>query len=501
MNDIFNNQVKDPVTIVIFGASGDLTQRKLIPALFSAYQKKLLPEKFSIIGFARREYDDYKFRNIMKESILESFDDNENLLDKFLLHIFYSRGDVASQDSFKALDSLIRKNKFADNRLYYLSIMPSLFETAVKSLYERGLISDPHSSNWTRVVVEKPFGKDLSSALELNNKLLEYLDESQIYRIDHFLGKETVQNILSFRFANTIFEPVFNRTHIDHIQITASETIGMEKGRGGYYDDYGALRDMVTNHLLQLMCLVTMDAPSDLSANSIRNEKVKILKSTRVDDSISKAVFRGQYQSLSENSNEDIKAYLEEEKIKQTSKTETFIALRLMIDNWRWAGVPILLRTGKRMKKKTTEIAIQFKVPPLELFQQIECENEVCDITNIKPNMLIFQIQPNEGIFLEMGIKRPGMRLLVENVKMDFSYSGKWSGKLAEAYERLLLDILNGDSTLFTRTDEVEAEWKLVQPIIDQYDDIKPEKYMPKSWGLKEADSLFNGTNGKWRNS
>jgi len=501
MSDIFNNQVNEPVTIVIFGASGDLTQRKLIPALFSAYQKKLLPEEFSIIGFSRREYNDEKFRNIMKDSILESYEEDiKNILDDFLLHIFYSSGDVSSKDSFKSLDEFIKIKKFPENRLYYLSIMPSLFETAVKSLDERGLITEPHRTPWTRVVVEKPFGRDLSSALELNNNLLKYLDESQIYRIDHFLGKETVQNILSFRFANAIFEPVFNRTYIDHIQITASETIGMEKGRGGYYDEYGALRDMVTNHLLQLMCLVTMDAPSDLSANSIRNEKVKILKSTRIDDAIDVPIFRGQYKSLSDNENEIIRSYIEEEKIDQNSTTETFIALRLIIDNWRWAGVPILLRTGKRMKKKTTEIAIQFKVPPLELFQQIECENEVCDITDIKPNMLIFQIQPNEGIFLEMGIKRPGMRLLVENAKMDFSYSGTWSGKLAEAYERLLLDILNGDSTLFTRTDEVEAEWKLVQPIIEKYDNLKPDEYLPKEWGLKQANSLFDGTNGQWRN-
>ena len=501
MSDIFNNQVNEPVTIVIFGASGDLTQRKLIPALFSAYQKKLLPEEFSIIGFARREYNNQKFRSIMKDSILESNNkDLESIIDSFLSHVFYSRGDVSCNDSFKSLDELIKRERFPENRLYYLSIMPSLFETAVKSLNERGLISKPNKSPWTRVVVEKPFGRDLSSALELNNNLLKYLDESQIFRIDHFLGKETVQNILSFRFANAIFEPVFNRTYIDHIQITASEEIGMEKGRGGYYDEYGALRDMVTNHLLQLMCLVTMDAPPDLSANSIRNEKVKILRSTRIDDTIDMPIFRGQYQSLSKNSNEFIKAYNEEDKIEQNSTTETFVALRLIIDNWRWAGVPILLRTGKRMKKKTTEIAIQFKVPPLELFQQIECEDEVCDITNIKPNMLIFQIQPNEGIFLEMGIKRPGMRLLVENAKMDFSYSGTWSGKLAEAYERLLLDILNGDSTLFTRTDEVEAEWKLVQPIIEKYDHIKPDGYLPKSWGLKQADALFDGTNGQWRN-
>jgi glucose-6-phosphate 1-dehydrogenase len=311
-----------------------------------------------------------------------------------------------------------------------------------------------------------------------------------------------VQNILSFRFANAIFEPVFNRSYVDHIQITAAETVGMEKGRGGYYDEYGALRDMVTNHLLQLLCLVTMEAPGDLSAESIRNEKVKVLNATRLDirKDISDAVCRGQYGEGVDADGKRIKGYLEEERIDPDSKTETFAAMRLAINNWRWAGVPILLRTGKRMARKTTEVAVQFKVPPLQLFQQVECEDDVCDITRIKPNTLIFQIQPNEGIFLKIGTKRPGMRFVVEDVKMDFTYSETWNKSLPEAYERLLLDTLRGDSTLFTRSDEVEAEWRVIQPILDHLPELKPYTYPPAEWGMPEADWLFHRVEGCWRN-
>ena len=357
MNQIIQKRVSEPVTIVIFGASGDLTHRKLIPALYSAFIQKLLPDNFAIIGFSRREYDNLIFRKLMTDSLKEflNISSDENNVELFMKHIFYHPGDISIYDSFISLKNFILKNKLPSNHLYYLSIMPSLFESTVKSLKQANMISRSNSKSWTRVVVEKPFGNDLSSALLLNKNLLKFLDESQIFRIDHFLGKETVQNILSFRFANTIFEPVFNRSHIDHIQITAAEEIGMEKGRGGYYDEYGALRDMLTNHLLQLMCLVTMEAPADLSANAIRNEKVKVLRSAKIDklNNINEAVFRGQYESKKNPDGTIIKSYHEEEKISPTSDTETFIAIRLMIDNWRWAGVPILLRTGKRMKKKS----------------------------------------------------------------------------------------------------------------------------------------------------
>ncbi len=498
-------RLNDPVTIVIFGASGDLAHRKLIPALYIAFAQDLLPLRFTIVGFARRDYDDATFRGMMADSVkkFSRIPADDETVARFVEHIRYHRGDISSPDAYAELTE-----KFADveiypeNRLYYLSIVPSLFGPAVELLKQSGLIADPHSRHWTRVVIEKPFGKDLESAKALNAELLRHLDESQIYRIDHYLGKETVQNILSFRFANAIFEPVFNRSYIDHIQITAAETVGMEKGRGGYYDEYGALRDMATNHLLQLLCLVAMEAPGDLSAESIRNEKVKVLNAAKLDirEGIADAACRGRYVGGEGEDGQHIKGYLEEDRIDPESDTETFVAMRLAIDNWRWAGVPIFLRTGKCMAKKVTEVAVQFKVPPLQLFQQVECENDVCDITRIKPNILIFQIQPDEGISLKIGTKRPGMRFVVEDVKMDFSYSKTWNKSLPEAYERLLLDTLHGDSTLFTRTDEVEAEWRVVQPILDNLDQLKLHAYPFNGWGVPEADRLFDGAEGQWRN-
>lgn len=502
---IGESRVSDPATIVIFGASGDLTHRKLIPALFIAYAQNLLPEKFMIVGFARRDYDDGTFRRMMADSIKEfsRLPAADEVVDRFVQHIVYHRGDISTPEAYADLKQrFVDTETYPENRLYYLSIIPDLFETTVRSLKEAELIAAPGGKHWTRVVIEKPFGRDFDSAMALNAELLQHLDESQIYRIDHYLGKETVQNILSFRFANAIFEPVFNRSYVDHIQITAAETVGMESGRGGYYDEYGAVRDMVTNHLLQLLCLVTMEAPGDLSAESIRNEKVKVLNATALDvrKEISDAVCRGQYADGDDDEGRRIKGYLKEERIDPHSKTETFAAMRLMINNWRWAGVPILLRTGKRMARKTTEVAVQFKVPPLQLFRQVECEGDVCDITRIKPNTLIFQIQPNEGIFLKVGTKRPGMRFVVEDVKMDFSYSDTWNKSLPEAYERLLLDTLHGDSTLFTRSDEVEAEWRVVQPILDNLDHLVPIAYPPGSWGVSEADWLFHGVEGQWRN-
>ena len=505
IGSVSESRVQEPVTIVIFGASGDLAHRKLVPALFTAYVQGLLPDQFSIVGLARRDYTEPEFRAMMADSIKEfsRLPAESAIVERFTKHICYHKGDISAIETYTDL-----KEKFQDletypeNRLYYLSIIPSLFETAVKSLKKVGLIADPTSNPWTRVVIEKPFGKDLESARLLNATLLHHLDESQIYRIDHYLGKETVQNILSFRFANAIFEPVFNRSYIDHIQITASETVGMEKGRGGYYDEYGAIRDMVTNHLLQLLCLVTMEAPGDLSAESVRNEKVKLLRATQLDirTGIADAACRGQYGEGTNAAGQPIKGYLDEERIDPCSTTETFAAMRLSINNWRWAGVPILLRTGKRMAQKTTEVAVQFKVPPLQLFQQVECADDVCDLTRIKPNTLIFQIQPNEGILLRLGTKRPGMKFVVEDVKMDFSYSGTWNKSLPEAYERLLLDTLHGDPTLFTRSDEVEAEWRIVQPILDNLDQLKPYSYPPGEWGLLEANELFPDVEGHWRN-
>ncbi len=505
LGPIGESRVRDPATLVIFGASGDLTRRKLIPALFIAYAQNLLPEQFAIVGFARRDYDDVLFRGMMADAVKEfsRLQTDDETIQRFVEHIRYHKGDISDPDAYAELKKKLQDVEiYPENRLYYLSIIPSLFETAIASLKNSGLVTDPAARHWTRVVIEKPFGKDLESAMELNAKLLHYLAESQIYRIDHYLGKETVQNILSFRFANAIFEPVFNRSYVEHIQITAAETVGMESGRGGYYDEYGAIRDMVTNHILQLLCLVAMEPPGDLSADAIRNEKVKVLNATRLDirKDISDSVCRGQYGSGVDAQDKHLKAYQEEDRIAPHSDTETFAAMRLKIDNWRWADVPIFLRTGKCMGKKATEIAVQFKVPPLQLFQHVECEEDVCDITRIAPNTLIFRIQPDEGIFLKVGTKRPGMRFVVEDVNMDFSYSGTWNKSLPEAYERLLLDTLHGDSTLFTRSDEVEAEWRVVQPILENLDQLKPYTYPPNAWGVPEADWLFPGTEGQWRN-
>ena len=495
-------RVNDPVTIVIFGASGDLNRRKLLPALYIAFTQGLLPPAFTIVGFARREYDDESFRKLMADAVRTHarIPTEADTVARFIEHLRYHRGDMNEPEAYTRLQTRFQDTAvYPENRLYYLSVMPALFEPVAAALKRCGLIARPGARHWTRVVIEKPFGRDLAGAQMLNAALLKLVDESQIYRIDHYLGKETVQNILSFRFANAIFEPVFNRGYVDHIQITAAETVGMESGRGGYYDEYGAIRDMVTNHLLQLLCLVAMEPPGDMSAEAIRNEKVKLLNAAELDirGDITDAVCRGQYSGGGQ-AGRAVPGFLEEDRIDPASQTETFAALRLRVNNWRWAGVPIFLRTGKRMARKATEIAVQFKVPPLQLFQQVECEEDVCDITRIKPNRLIFRIQPDEGIFLQISSKRPGMQFVVEDAKMDFSYSGRWNKALPEAYERLLLDVLHGDSTLFTRSDEVEAQWRVVQPILDRIAQLKPGAYPPGEWGLPEADRLFTGFEGGW---
>ena len=491
-------KVKEPVTFVIFGATGDLTRRKLLPALYTLFRDNALPEAFDIIGFARREHDDPSFCELMRTALREHswtpVDDAS--LAKFCSHLSYHRGDLSDPATFKALNERFNNDDaLPANRLFYLSIAADLVEQTVDHMHTAGLITSPQSSPWTRVVVEKPFGGDLQSAQELNRMLLAHLDESQIYRIDHYLGKETVQNILSFRFANSIFEPVFNRTYVDHIQITAAETVGMESGRGAFYDRTGALRDMVANHLFQLLCFVTMEPPDGLDARAIRAEKMKILHALRPAAALPghpSGCF-GQYTG-----GDDAPAFHEEERVSPDSTTETFAALRMEINNWRWAGVPIYLRTGKRMSKKSTEIAIQFRIPAMQLFQHVACEGDVCDLTGVKPNTLIFRIQPDEGIFLQVSAKRPSMQLVVEGVDMDFSYSEKWNKELPEAYERLLLDAMRGDSTLFTRSDEVEAEWTVIEAIRNATEGQPLAPYAAGTWGPPEADAVML-SNG-WKN-
>jgi glucose-6-phosphate 1-dehydrogenase len=491
-------KVNEPVTIVIFGATGDLTRRKLLPALYTLFRERALPEPFTIIAFARRDYDTGRFCNLMETALREHsrLPADDSSLKEFCSHLIYHRGDLSSPEAFQTLSKRFGQDAgLPKNRLLYLSIAPDLVDQTVRLARDAGLITKDHETPWTRVIVEKPFGRDLESAAALNQSLLACLAESQIYRIDHYLGKETVQNILSFRFANTIFEPVFNRTYVDHIQITAAETVGMESGRGAFYDRTGALRDMVANHLFQLLCLVTMEPPDGLNAAAIRAEKMKILHALQPASATPErpaGVF-GQY-GAGEKSN----AFREEDRVAADSQTETFAALRMEINNWRWAGVPIFLRTGKRMAKKTTEISVQFRIPAMQLFQHVACEGDVCDLTGIKPNTLIFRIQPDEGIFMQVSAKRPSMQLVVESVNMDFSYSGKWEKDLPEAYERLLLDALRGDPTLFTRSDEVEAEWQVVDAIRTVTANRPPIEYRSGSWGPAEADQPIRPFS--WRN-
>lgn len=496
-----------PVTINIIGASGDLTQRKLLPALYAMFVQGLFPQDFAVLGFARREYSDAKFREIAREAIRKHsrLVAEEDKLNQFCDRLYYHCGDVEQYDSFRRLrDRLFDLRRFPPNHLHYLSIRPELFSPVLAQMNAVGLLRPTNPAHWARVVIEKPFGTDWDTARALNQSVLQHLAESQVYRIDHFLGKETVQNILSFRFANAIFETLFNNHLVDHIQITAAETVGMESGRGAYYDASGALRDMVQNHLLQLMCLVTMEPPASLTADALRNEKVKVLQSIRplTERDLRRSLVRAQYGEGT-SGNQHVPGYRQEERIAPDSRTETFVGLRLSIDNWRWAGVPIYLRTGKRLAQRMTEIVVQFKRPPLQLFQTVECDGDVCDLTAARPNQLIFRIQPDEGISLRFAAKRPVMQVQVENVAMDFSYSKTWSRQLPEAYERLLLDVLRGDSTLFTRSDEVEAAWHVLDPILKTWanDPTFPmAEYAAGSWGPQEADALMVGEDTEWKN-
>lgn len=491
-------KASDPVTIVIFGATGDLTRRKLFPALYTLFRERTLPKHFTLIAFARRDYTTQTFSEEICGALKEHsrLPPNDAAAADFCSHLVYHRGDLSDPKAFRDLKARFGHDPdLPQNRLLYLSIAPDRVEQTVRFSHDAGLITPADQTPWTRVIVEKPFGRDLTTASELNRCLLACLSESQIYRIDHYLGKETVQNILSFRFANTIFEPVFNRSYVDHIQITAAETVGMERGRGAFYDRTGALRDMVANHLFQLLCLVTMEPPDGLTPTAIRAEKMKILHALLPAPNAASRVagVLGQYAA-----GEETNAFHDEDRVAPNSQTETFAALRMEINNWRWAGVPIYLRTGKRLAKKTTEIAVQFRIPAMQLFQHVACEGDVCDLTGVKPNTLVFRIQPNEGIFLQVSAKRPSMQLVVESIDMDFSYSGKWNKDLPEAYERLLLDALRGDPTLFTRSDEVEAEWQVIDAIWNAIKNQPPTDYRPDTWGPPESEQLIAPF--KWRN-
>jgi glucose-6-phosphate 1-dehydrogenase len=488
-----------PCSIVIFGATGDLTHRKLIPALYNLAADGELPPGTTVIGFARRPKTDDQFRSELEETTKEFSRQTvrEEVWKTFAAALFYHQSDFENESGYqslaKRLDQIDGERGTRGNRLFYFAAGPEQFEPILKNLKAAGL-NKSDDGGWARVIIEKPFGRDLASARELNRVVSNSFAEDQTYRIDHFLGKETAQNILVLRFANAIFEPIWNARYIDHMQITAAETLGVE-ARGGYYETAGALRDMVQNHMLQLLCLVAMEPPTDLRADSIRDEKLKVVRSLRryTNEEVAKFVVRGQYGKGSING-EDVPAYREEERVDPKSETETYVALRMLIDNWRWSEVPIYVRVGKRLPKSATEISVHFKKAPMVLFNR--------DNTVLDQNVLVIRIQPDEGISLRMMAKIPGSSLRIEPVKMDFHYGTSFGRPSPEAYERLLLDAMSGDATLFARRDEVEEAWSFIDTVENGWaaKNAAPLTFYPAgSWGPEEADKLLVRDGGSWR--
>ena len=494
---------RDPFTLVIFGASGDLARRKLLPALFHLEEDGFLPDNFAVVGFSRSELSDAAYRQQVTESLAE-----EKLVpgssSKLIASLHYLAGNNDDPDAFVRLEQRIqeveREHGLPGNRLYYLSVAPEFFATIVQRLAAHDMICKRDEQRWSRVVIEKPFGRDLVSARELNKTITGVLDESQMYRIDHYLGKETVQNLFSFRFGNSIFEPLFNQKYVDNVQITVAETLGMEGKRGAYYDGAGALRDMVENHMLQLLTIVAMEPPSSLDATSLRDEKVKVLRAIEPMSkrAVAHCTVRGQY-GPGNSQGKPTKPYLQESGVRPESVTESYVALKVLIDNWRWGGVPFYLRTGKRLKQRVSEIAVTFKPPPLHLFRQLENAGEQAG--GPMANVLLIRIQPDEGISLSFAAKSPGMQVRLDEVRMDFFYSA-FQKRSPEAYERLLLDALRGDASLFTRSDETEFAWRLISSIHEGWASMeKPEifTYEPFGDGPAEANRLFDGTEKQWR--
>ena len=498
-----SSKTAEPCVLVIFGATGDLTARKLIPALYNLSLEAQLPSQFACVGFARREKGQDEFRDeiyqgVSQHSRIKPID--PEIWQSFSEQVHYHQSpfddDAGYQSLKKRLDAIDEEMGTKGNRVFYLSTQPSYFSTIIEQLKKHGLVYDyaPDAEKWSRVIIEKPFGHNFSSASSLQQRISKHLHENQIYRIDHYLGKETVQNLLVFRFANSIFESLWNNKFVDHVQITVGEDLGIGS-RGLFWEEAGMLRDIVQNHMMQLLSLVAMEPPVNLEADSIRDEKVKVLQSIRPVDmqNFSKYFVRGQYdQGFIQG--DPVKGYRQEHNVAPQSNVETYVAMQLFIDNWRWAGVPFYLRGGKRLPKRSTEIAITFKEAPGVLFQQCRRLNQ--------NNVLVMRIQPDEGISLKMNCKVPGMATQVQPVKMDFRYGSFFGAAPPEAYERLICDCILGDSTLFARSDEVLASWDLLTPVLERWQEENTPSfpnYQAGTWGPQEADLMLSQNGRAWR--
>ncbi len=488
----------EPCAIVLFGASGDLARRKVVPALYDLAAHSALASRYAIVGYARTAMTDDAFRGTAGEaakSISEVGPIDQRKWREFAGNLYYHTGDYNDQESYarlaRRLAELDRENKLQNNRLFYVATPPEVYPSIVEQLGQAGLARPATPGSWVRIIIEKPFGRDLASARELNQTVLSVFDEAQVYRIDHYLGKDTVQNLLVLRFGNGIFEPLWSRNYVDHVQITAAETLGVER-RAAFYETAGALRDMIQSHVLQLTSLVALEPPAAFDATAVRNEKIKVLQSIRpfTAETVAKSVVRGQY-GAGEMGGKRMPGYREEAGVNPHSRTETFVAVKLAIDNWRWADVPFYLRTGKRLAKRSTEIVIQFKRAPHMVFRG----------RDIEPNRLVLNIQPDEGISISFGAKRPGTEMKIGTVTMDFCYREGFGGASRSAYATLLNDCLRGDATLFDRGDSVEAAWALVGPILKAWESEAHAgipSYAAGRWGPREADQLVEDDGRYW---
>lgn len=491
----------EPCGMIIFGASGDLTHRKLVPALFRLFEKDLLPEKFFVLGCARTEMTDEVFREKILKAIQQDVSNKDkDIVRDFVRLCFYHQGDYHDLQTYvslsRRLNELDKRFSIDGSHIFYLATPPDLYCPIARNLGSTGLVGQSDDRRqFVRVVIEKPYGRDLESAMALDKEIHKYLDESQLYRIDHYLGKETVQNILMFRFANTVFEPIWDRRYIDHVQITVAETIGVEH-RAGYFERTGLLRDMFQNHIMQMLALVAMEPPTSFNSDRVRDERVKLLRSLRPFplDELDNFIIRGQYGSGIIDDKE-VPAYRQEKNVAPDSQIETFVAAKVFVDNWRWQGVPFYIRTGKRLAKKLSEIAIVFKRVPHSMFNPIPPEE-------LAPNVLIMNVQPEEGISLTIQAKKPGAKLCIGSLTMHFRYKDVFGVQMPDAYERLLLDCMLGDQTLFWRSDDVEVTWSFVTPVLDKWEADKTccplRIYQAGSWGPKEAEMLLEREGRRW---